>query len=50
MVTVTLLLGVAIARLLPGAGRGTAFAVVMVLIKLGADAASHVLEHRWLRP
>jgi hypothetical protein len=43
-----LLLGIAIARLLPGLGRETAFAVVMVLLKLLADAASHSLEHGWL--
>jgi Family of unknown function (DUF6498) len=43
-----LLLGIAIARLLPGIGQRTAFAVVMVLLKLGADAVSHSLEHRWL--
>lgn len=42
-----LLLGIAIARLWPGLGRQTAFALVMVLLKLGADAVSHVLEHRW---
>lgn len=43
-----LLLGIAIARLVPALGRETAFAVVMVLLKLLADAASHTLEHRWL--
>jgi Family of unknown function (DUF6498) len=40
-----LLLGIAIARLIPGLGRETAFALVMVLLKLVADAASHRLEH-----
>jgi hypothetical protein len=40
-----LLLGIAIARLIPGLGRETAFAVAMVLLKLLADAASHRLEH-----
>jgi len=41
-----LLVGLALARLVPGLGRQTAFAVVMVLLKLGADAVSHWLEHR----
>lgn len=48
LVAVILLLGVAIARLVPGAGGQTAFVVIMVLLKLGADAASHTLEHRGL--
>jgi hypothetical protein len=43
-----LLLGIAIARLFPGLGQDTTFAVVMVLLKLGADAVSHSLEHRWI--
>jgi hypothetical protein len=43
-----LLLGIVIARLVPALGWETAFAVVMVLLKLLADAASHTLEHRWL--
>lgn len=42
-----LLLGIAAARLWPGLGRQTAFAMVVVLLKLGADAVSHSLEHRW---
>jgi hypothetical protein len=48
LVGVVLLLGLAAARVLPGLGRETAFAVVMVLLKLLADAASHTLEHRSL--
>jgi hypothetical protein len=47
-VGVVLLLGLAVAQALPGLGRETAFAVVMVLLKLLADAASHTLEHRSL--
>ena len=43
-----LLAGIAIARLVPALGRATAFAVVMVLLKLLADAVSHSLEHGWL--
>ena len=43
-----LLLGLAAARVLPGLRRETAFAVVMVLLKLLADAVSHTLEHRSL--
>jgi hypothetical protein len=43
-----LLLGVAAARLTPGIGRQALFAAVMVLLKLAADAVSHVAEHRWL--
>ena len=45
LVAVTLLLGIGIARLLPGLGRHVAFAGVMVLFKLAADAASHLFEH-----
>jgi hypothetical protein len=48
LVLVVLLAGVGIAGLWPGVGRETAFAVVMVLLKLGVDAASHLLEHGWL--
>jgi Family of unknown function (DUF6498) len=40
-----LLLGIAIARLVPALGQETAFAVAMVLLKLLADAASHSMEH-----
>lgn len=43
-----LLLGIAVARLLPGLGGQTMFAVVIVLLKLGADAVTHSVEHRWL--
>jgi hypothetical protein len=42
-----LLLGIAAARLVPALGQETAFAVVMVLLKLVADGVSHSLEHRW---
>ena len=49
LVAGVLLLGVLAARLLPGLGRETAFAVVMVLLKLGADAVSHSLEHSHYR-
>jgi Family of unknown function (DUF6498) len=45
---VTLLVGLAIAGVLPGVGRHAAFAGVMVLLKLGVDAMSHVFEHRQL--
>ena len=48
LVLVVLLAGVGIAGLWPGVGRETAFAVVMVLLKLGADAAGHLAEHRRL--
>jgi hypothetical protein len=48
LVGVVLLLGLAVAQALPGLGCETAFAVVMVLLKLLADAASHTLEHRSL--
>jgi hypothetical protein len=43
-----LVAGIVIARLVPSLGGKTAFAVVMVLLKLLADAASHSLEHAWL--
>lgn len=45
LVGVVLLLGIAIARKVPVLGQETAFAVVMVLLKLLADAVSHTLEH-----
>ncbi len=48
LVGIVLLLGVAAAGVIPGLGRETAFAVVMVLLKLVADVASHRLEHGWL--
>ena len=48
LVAATLLLGLAIARLLPGVGRHAAFAGVMVLLKLGVDVMSHLFEHRRL--
>jgi Family of unknown function (DUF6498) len=44
----TLLVGLAIAGVLPGVGRHAAFAGVLVLLKLGVDAMSHVFEHRRL--
>ena len=40
-----LLLGIGVAPLVPALGRETAFAVVMILLKLLADAVSHVVEH-----
>ena len=49
LVAGVLLLGMLAARLLPGLGRETTFAVVMVLLKLGADAVSHSLEHNNLQ-
>jgi hypothetical protein len=48
LVGLVLLLGIAVARLLPGLGGETAFAVAMVLLKLIADVASHTMEHGWL--
>lgn len=45
LVGAVLLLGIAIARLVPALGQETAFAVVMVLLKLLTDAVSHTLEH-----
>jgi Family of unknown function (DUF6498) len=48
LVAATLLVGLAIAALLPGVGRHAAFAGVMLLLKLGIDAMSHVFEHRRL--
>ena len=48
LVAVLLLVGTAVARVLPGAGRAALFAAVMVLLKLGADLVSHVAEHRML--
>jgi hypothetical protein len=48
LVAATLLVGLAIAGVLPGVGRHAAFAGVMVLLKLGVDAMSHIFEHRRL--
>ena len=48
LVAVVLLLGVGVAPLFPALGRETTFAVVMVLLKLLADAATHALEHAHL--
>lgn len=47
LVAGVLLLGLAAGGLLPGLGRETTFAVLMVLLKTGADALSHAFEHRW---
>jgi len=46
LVAGVLLLGIGVARVVPGLGRHTAFAVVMVLLKLGADAVTYWFEHR----
>ncbi len=48
LVGVVLLAGIAAASLLPALAPETAFAVVMVLLKLLADVASHTFEHRGL--
>jgi hypothetical protein len=40
--------GLALAGVLPDVGRHVAFAGVMVLLKLGVDAMSHVFEHHRL--
>jgi hypothetical protein len=48
LVAATLLVGLALAGLLLGVRGDAAFAGVMVLLKLGVDAMSHVLEHRRL--
>jgi hypothetical protein len=49
LMTAVLLLGIAVARQVPGLGRETTFAVAMIVLKLLADAASHRLEHWWLQ-
>jgi uncharacterized protein DUF6498 len=48
LVGAVLLAGIVITRMVPGLGSATSFAVVMVLLKLLADALSHRLEHVWL--
>jgi len=48
LVGVVLLAGIAAASLMSALAPETAFAVVMVLLKLLADVASHTLEHRGL--
>src|SRR5262245_4893899 len=50
LVGTVLLAGVAAAYFLPGLDRQTAFALVMILVKMGADAVSHTVEHHWLEP
>jgi len=45
-----LLAGIVISRMVPGLDSATSFAVVMVLLKLLADALSHRLERAWLTP
>lgn len=47
LVAGVLLIGIATASLVPGLGRETTFAVVMVLLKTGVDALSHFVEHCW---
>lgn len=49
LVAGVLLVGILAARMLPGLGHETTFAVVMVLLKLGADAVSHSLDHAHYR-
>jgi hypothetical protein len=46
LVALVLSLGLVLAKLRPGVGGTTAFAVLMVLIKLAADAVTHLWEHR----
>ena len=48
LVGAVLLGGIAIARIVPSLGPAPAFAAVMVLLKILADALSHRLEHAWL--
>ena len=48
LVALILGVGLVIAWAAPGAAGSTAFAVAMVLVKTGADAASHTAEHRWM--
>jgi hypothetical protein len=48
LVGVVLLLGIGVVTAVPGLRRETAFAVVMILLKVAADAVSHTLEHRSL--
>ena len=48
LVGMVLLAGIAAASLMPALAPETAFAVVMVLLKLLADVVSHTLEHRGL--
>jgi hypothetical protein len=48
LVGVVLLLGIGVTSVEPGLGRETAFAVVMILLKVVADAVSHTVEHRSL--
>jgi hypothetical protein len=48
LVALILVIGFVIAWAAPGAAGSTAFAVAMVLVKTGADVASHSAEHRWM--
>ena len=48
LVVLVLGLGLVLARTQRTIADTTAFAVALVLVKLAADAATHVMEHRWL--
>lgn len=50
LVGAMLLAGIAIARAVPGLAAGTAFVVVMTLLKLAFDALSHVVERGLFAP
>ena len=48
LVALILGLGLELARLQGAIASTTAFAVAMVPVKIAADAATHLVEHRWL--
>jgi Family of unknown function (DUF6498) len=49
LVAIVLVVGLAVAGSVPGLGRATGFAVVMVLLKLVADVVTHSLQHAYFR-
>ena len=48
LVAVVLAGGLVVVALAPELADATAFTIVIILLKLGADAASHFFEHRWI--
>ena len=48
LVALVLAAALVVARAAPGAAGTTAFPVVVILLKLAADAAAHAAEHRWM--
>jgi len=48
LVCVVLAAGLVAVAVAPGLAEATTFTVVIILVKLAADVATHLFEHRWL--